>query len=104
MFGYIAAFLGASIFNIAQGIPLLPLQTLRVSFTMLSDTFSDRTFVLTTSGSFVLLILSTVLSIFYTVMTTVRLDVREWLICTAVALSLTVAAEIRKAVLRKAVL
>src|SRR5262249_60598128 len=36
LFGYIAAFLGASIFNVAEGIPLLPLQTLWVSFTMLS--------------------------------------------------------------------
>jgi P-type Ca2+ transporter type 2C len=194
MFGYIAAFLGASIFNVAEGIPLLPLQTLWVSFTMLSiqsvglgyskpaaglmerpplppsrpiltralivwlalagllmavgtlsviswadhahglavartmgmvtfalyilffsieskderdsafslDTFSDKTFVLTTSGSFVLLVLSTVLSIFQTVMKTVPLDVRQWLICTAVALSIVVTAEIRKVVLRRA--
>src|SRR5579859_6623484 len=36
MVGYIAMFLGASIFNIAEGIPLLPLETLWVSFTMLS--------------------------------------------------------------------
>jgi P-type Ca2+ transporter type 2C len=36
LFGYITTFLGASIFNIAEGIPLLPLQTLWVSFTMLS--------------------------------------------------------------------
>ena len=36
LFGYIATFLGASIFNVAQGIPLLSLQTLWVSFTMLS--------------------------------------------------------------------
>ena len=36
LFGYIATFLGASIFNVAEGIPLLPLQTLWVSFTMLS--------------------------------------------------------------------
>ena len=36
LFGYIATFLGASIFNVADGIPLLPLQTLWVSFTMLS--------------------------------------------------------------------
>jgi hypothetical protein len=34
-------------------------------------------------------------------MKTVRLDVRQWLICTAVALSIVVAAEIRKAVLRR---
>ena len=36
LFGYIITFLGASIFNVAKGIPLLPLQTLWVSFTMLS--------------------------------------------------------------------
>ena len=193
LFGYIATFLGASIFDVAEGIPLLPLQTLWVSFTMLSiqsvglgyskpaaglmerpplppsrpiltralivwlafvgllmaigtlsviswaeqahglaiartmgmvtfalfilffsieskderdsafslDTFSDKTFVITTSGSFVLLVLSTVLSIFQTVLKTVRLDVRQWLICTAVALSIVAAAEIRKAVLRQ---
>ena len=65
------------------------------------DTFSDKTFVITTSGSFVLLVLSTVLSIFQTVLKTVRLDVRQWLICTAVALSIVVAAEIRKVVLRR---
>ncbi len=193
LFGYIATFLGASIFNIAGGVPLLPLQTLWVSFTMLSlqsvglgyskpaaglmdrpplppsrpiltralivwlafvgllmaigtlsviswadqahglaiarttgmvtfalfllffsieskdelesafslDTFSDKTFRITTSGSFVLLVLSTVLSIFQTVLKTVRLDVRQWLTCTVVALSIVVAAEIRKAVLRR---
>jgi hypothetical protein len=194
LFGYIATFLGASIFNVAEGIPLLPLQTLWVSFTMLSiqsvglgyskpaaglmerpplppsrpiltraliawlalvgllmaigtlsviswadhehglaiartmgmvtfalfilffsieskdqrdsafslDTFSDKTFIITTSGSFVLLVLSTVLSIFQAVMKTVRLDVRQWLICTAVALTIVAAAEIRKAALRQA--
>ena len=193
LFGYIATFLGASIFNVAEGIPLLPLQTLWVSFTMLSiqsvglgyskpaaglmerpplppsrpiltraliawlafvgllmatgtlaviswadqahgldiarttgmvtfalfilffsieskderdsafslDTFSDKTFVITTSGSFALLVLSTVLNIFQTVLKTVRLDVRQWLICIGVALSIVVAAEIRKAVLRR---
>jgi hypothetical protein len=34
-------------------------------------------------------------------MTTTRLDVRQWLICTAVALSIVAAAEIRKAVRRR---
>jgi len=193
LFGYILTFLSASIFNVAKGIPLLPLQTLWVSFTMLSiqsvglgyskpaaglmdrpplppakpiltrglivwlafvglvmtvgtlsviswaehvhglaiartmgmvtfalfllffsieskdqrdsafslDTFSDKTFVVTTSGSFVLLILSTVLDIFHVVMKTVTLDVRQWLICAVVALSIVVVAEIRKAVLRR---
>ena len=170
LFGYIITFLSASIFNVAKGIPLLPLQTLRVSFTMLSiqsvglgyskpaaglmdrpplpptlgviswaeqvhglaiartmgmvtfalfllffsveskdqrdsafslDTFSDKTFVVTTGGSFVLLILSTVLDIFHTVLKTVTLDVRQWLICAAVALSIVATAEARKAVLRR---
>ena len=193
LFGYIATFLGASIFNVAEGIPLLPLQTLWVSFTMLSiqsvglgyskpaaglmdrpplppgrpiltrgliawlafvgllmavgtlaviswadqahglavarttgmvtfalfllffsieskderdsafslGTFSDKTFARTTGVSFVLLVLSTVLGIFHTVMKTATLSVRQWLICTAVALSVVVAAEIRKAVLRR---
>src|SRR5262249_20264758 len=190
LFGYIATFLGASVFDIAKGIPLLPLQTLWVSFTMLSiqsvglgyskpaaglmerpprppsrpiltrgiliwlafvgllmavgtlsviswaehahglavartmgmvtfalftlffsieskderdsafslDTFSDKTFRITTSGSFVLLVLSTVLTIFQTVIRTVRLDVRQWLICTVVALAIVAAAESCKAV------
>jgi P-type Ca2+ transporter type 2C len=191
--GYIATFLGASLFNAAEGIPLLPLQTLWVSFTMLSiqsvglgyskpaaglmerpplppsrpmltralivwlslagllmaigtlgviswaeqehglgiartmgmvtfalfilffsieskderdsafslDTFSDKTFLITTSGSFVLLVLSTVLGIFQIVLKTVRLDLQQWLISAAVALSIVFAAEIRKAVLRR---
>ena len=35
-FGYIATFLAASTFNVAEGIPLLLLHTMWVSFTMLS--------------------------------------------------------------------
>jgi hypothetical protein len=49
----------------------------------------------------ILLVLSTILGIFQTVMKTTRLDVRQWLICTAVALSIVAAAEIRKAVRRR---
>jgi Ca2+-transporting ATPase len=64
------------------------------------DTFADQTFAITTAVSLVLLVLSTVLGIFHTVMQTTRLDVRQWLICTAVALSIVVVAEIRKAVRR----
>jgi P-type Ca2+ transporter type 2C len=193
LFGYIITFLSASILNIAGGEPLLPLQTLWVSFTTLSiqavglgysrpaaglmdrpplppdrpvltrgliawlaftglltaagtlgviswaehahgldiaktmgmvtfalfslffsieskderdsafslGTFSDKTFAITTGASFVLLVLSTVLGIFQTVMQTTRLDVPQWLICTAVALSIVAAAEIRKAARRQ---
>src|SRR5689334_9855208 len=193
LFVYIITFLSASIFNIASGEPLLPLQTLWVSFTTWSiqavglgyskpaaglmerppvppsrpiltrgliawlaftgllmaigtlgviswaeqahglavartmgmvtfalfslffsieckderdsafsfDTFSGKTFLITTVVSFVLLVVSTVLGIFQTVMDTTRLDVRQWLICTAVALSIVAAAEIRKALRRR---
>ncbi|HEY5354365.1 MAG TPA: cation-transporting P-type ATPase [Streptosporangiaceae bacterium] len=193
LFGYIITFLSASIFNIAGGEPLLPLQTLWVSFTTLSiqaiglgyskpaaglmdrpprppsrpiltrgliawlafvgllmaigtlsviswadhahglaiartmgmvtfalfglffsieskderdsafslQTFSGKTFLITTSVSLVLLVLSTVLGIFQAVMKTTRLDVRQWLLCTAVALAIVAAAEIRKAVRRR---
>src|SRR5487761_28332 len=189
LFGYIITFLVASILNTAGGEPLLPLQTLWVSFTTLSiqavglgysrpaaglmdrpplppgrpvltrgliawlaftglltaagtlgviswadhahglavartmgmvtfalfslffsieckderdsafslGTFSDKTFAVTTGASFVLLLLSTVLGIFQAVMKTTRLDIPQWLICTAVALSIVAAAEIRKA-------
>ena len=65
------------------------------------DTYSDKTFVITTSVSFVLLVLSTGLGIFQTVMKTTTLDIRQWLICTAVALSIVVAAEVRKSVSRR---
>jgi Ca2+-transporting ATPase len=34
LFGYIAMFLGASVLNVAAGVPLLPLQTLWVNFTV----------------------------------------------------------------------
>src|SRR5205085_4085857 len=33
LLGFIVAFLGASIFNVAQGVPFLPLQTLWLNFT-----------------------------------------------------------------------
>ena len=64
-------------------------------------TFSDKTFPITTAVSFLLLLLSTVLGIFQTVMDTTRLDVPQWLICTTVALSIVAAAEIRKAARRQ---
>jgi Ca2+-transporting ATPase len=64
-------------------------------------TFSGKTFARTTGVSFVLLVLSTVLGIFHTVMKTATLGVPQWLICIAVALPVVVAAEFRKAVLRR---
>ena len=152
MFGFIISFLGASIFNVADGEPLLPPQILRVAFTTVTiqsiglgyskppaglmertltiartmgvvtfsllnlffsieakderqsafflDTFSDRTFIITTGVSFFLLVMSTVLRPFQAILKTTTLDVRQWLLCTAVALSIIAAAETRKAVRR----
>jgi Ca2+-transporting ATPase len=193
LFGYIIAFLAASAFDIASGFPMLPLQTLWVSFAsgatqsvglsynnpapdvmqrrprppnapILSrgqliwlvgvglimavgtlgvvswaqqahgitvartmamvtfahftlyfsfemkderasafslDTFADRTFRITTAVAYVLLIASTVLGIFHTVLGTTTLDVKQWLICMVVALPVIAAAEIGKAVHRR---
>jgi P-type Ca2+ transporter type 2C len=65
------------------------------------DTFADKTFVITTAVSYVLLVMSTVLGIFHTVLKTTMLDVTQWVICVAVALSIIVVAEIQKAVRRR---
>jgi len=193
LFGFIISFLGASIFNIAGGVPFLPLQTLWINFTTLLfqaiglgygqpatglmdrkprqpdqpilpralmmwliivglimgvgtlgviswaeqahtrpiahamgvvtfslyalffsiatkderrtvfslDTFSDKTFNICTGVSVLTLILSTVLGPFQDFLEMTALDVQQWLICTAVALSIIVASEIRKAIRRR---
>lgn len=193
MFGFIIAFLGASIFDIAASEPLLPLQVLWVAFTTVTiqsiglgyskpaeglmerpprspsqpilswgalswlvftglvvaigtlsvisrtelayplavartmgmvtfsmfnlafsmeakdeqetafshRTFSDVTFARSTGVSFLLIVLSTVLGPIRVILTTTTLHVTQWLICTAVALSVVVVSEIQKAVLRR---
>jgi Ca2+-transporting ATPase len=65
------------------------------------DTFSDKSFVISTALSYLLLVLSTVLGIFHTVLKTTTLDLRQWLICGAAALPIVVAAEIQKALQRR---
>jgi Ca2+-transporting ATPase len=192
LFGFIFSFLGAAIFNIAGGVPFLPLQTLWINFTTLLfqaiglgygepagglmereprqperpilprglmawlivvglvmgagtlgvaswaeqertaavahtmalvtfslyslffsitakderksvfslDTLSDKTFNLATGASVLVLILGTVFGPFQSLLKTTSLDVRQWLICTAVALSIVVVSEIRKALRR----
>jgi P-type Ca2+ transporter type 2C len=194
LFGFIVSFLGASIFNIAGGVPFLPLQTLWINFTTLLfqaiglgygrpapglmerqprrpdqpiltrplfawlisvglvmgvgtlgviswaeqahtqaiahtmgvvtfslyalffsietrderrtafslDTFSDAKFVVATAVSILTLLLTTVFGPLQTFLTTTSLDVRQWFICLAVALSIVVVSEIQKAVRRHA--
>jgi Ca2+-transporting ATPase len=192
LFGFIVSFLGASIFNIAGGVPFLPLQTLWINFTTLLfqavglgygrpaaglmereprqpdqpiltrslfawlisaglitgagtlgviswaeqahtqaiahtmgvvtfslyallfsietrdarrtafslDTFSDSKFVIATGVSILTLLLTTVFGPLQALLKTTSLDVRQWLICLAVALSIVVLSEIQKAVRR----
>jgi len=192
LFGFIVSFLGAAIFNIAGGVPFLPLQTLWINFTTLLfqaiglgygqpvtglmerkprqperpiltrggfawlmsvglvmgvgtlgviswaeqahnqeiahtmgvvtfslyalffsiatrderrtvfslDTFSDSKFVIATGVSVLTLLLTTVFGPLQRFLKTTSLDVRQWLICLAVALSIIVVCEIRKAVRR----
>ena len=190
LFGFIISFLGASILNIAGGVPFLPLQTLWINFTTLLfqaiglgygepaaglmerkprppdrpiltrglmawlisvglvmgvgtlgviswaeqaapqtvahtmgvvtfslfalffsiatrderrtvfslDTFADRTFAIATGVSMLTLILATVFGPLEAFLETTPPDVQQWLICSCVALSVVVVAEIRKAV------
>ncbi len=65
------------------------------------DTFSDSKFVIATGVSVLTLLLSTVFGPLQTFLKTTSLDVQQWLICLAVALSIVVVSEIRKAVRRK---
>ena len=193
LFGFIVSFLGAAIFDIAGGVPFLPLQTLWINFTTLLfqaiglgygaaaaglmdrkprqpdrpiltrglllwlasaglvmgvgtlgvlswaeqahsqaiahtmgvvtfslyalffsivtrderrtvfslDTFADRTFVIWTGVSILTLILATVFGPLQAFLKTTSLDGRQWLICTGVALTIVVVAEIRKVARRR---
>jgi P-type Ca2+ transporter type 2C len=193
LFGFIISFLGASIFDIAGGVPFLPLQTLWINFTTLLfqaiglgygnpatglmdrqprqpeqpmltqrlmawlitvglimgvgtlaviswaeqarteavghtmgvvtfslyalffsiatkderrtvfslDTIADKTFNIFTGVSVLTLILATVLGPFQNLLKTTSLDFQQWLICIAVALSVVIASEIRKFLLRR---
>jgi P-type Ca2+ transporter type 2C len=71
----------------------------RTAFSL--DTFSDSKFVIATATSVLTLLLTTVFGPLQTFLKTTSLDARQWLICLAVALSIVVVSEIRKAVLRR---
>jgi Ca2+-transporting ATPase len=66
------------------------------------DTFADSKFVIATGVSVLTLLLTTVFGPLQKFLKTTSLDVRQWLICLAVALSIVVVCEIRKAVRRHA--
>jgi Ca2+-transporting ATPase len=62
------------------------------------DTLSDKTFNIATGVSVLTLILTTVLGPLQKFLKTTSLDIQQWLICTAAALSIIVASEIRTAI------
>ncbi|HEX5407304.1 MAG TPA: cation-transporting P-type ATPase [Pseudonocardiaceae bacterium] len=64
------------------------------------DILADRTFALMSGISFVTLVLTTVLGPFQAFLNVTRLDLAQWLICTAVALSVILLSEVRKAISR----
>jgi Cation transporting ATPase, C-terminus len=66
------------------------------------DTFSDSKFLVATGVSILTLVLTTVFGPLQAFLKTTSMDVRQWLICLAVALSIVVVSEIRKAVRRHA--
>ena len=65
------------------------------------DTFADAKFVIATGVSILTLLLTTVFGPLQAFLKTTSLDVRQWLICLAVALSIVVVSEVRKAVARR---
>ena len=64
------------------------------------STIADRTCIVTTGASLFLLVMATVLTPCKAILKTTTLDVDQWLLCTAVALSIIAVTEIRKAFLR----
>jgi P-type Ca2+ transporter type 2C len=62
-------------------------------------TFADRTFIITSGVSFFLIIIATLVQPCQAVLGTTSLDEGQWLLCAAVALSIVVVSEIRKALL-----
>ena len=65
------------------------------------ETFNDRTFLLTSALSVVAIILATELGFLQRVLDTVELTGDQWLICIGAGLTIVVASEIRKLLLRR---
>ena len=65
------------------------------------DTFSDRTFLLTSLLSVVAIIFATELRFFQRVLDTVELTGNQWLICIGAGLVIVVVSEVWKFVLRR---
>ena len=64
-------------------------------------TFADRTFLLTTGSSFLLIVLATLLGPCQAILKTTPLDMVQWLLCLGIALPVVAVSEIGKAVRRR---
>ena len=59
-------------------------------------TFADRTFIVTTAVSFLLIVMATLVAPCQAVLKTTPLDENQWLLCLGVALSVVVVSELKK--------
>src|SRR5215207_2279852 len=65
------------------------------------DTIGDRTFLVASLMSVVAIVLATELQLFHRILDTVPLTGNQWLICIGAGLTIVVASEIRKLLLRR---
>ena len=92
-----------------MGVTAFAIMNLFFSFTVRSDvrsvfsleTFADRRFVITSGMSVAAIFLATSLDLFQRLLGTVSLDAVQWVICIGAALTVIVATELRKMVLRR---
>jgi P-type Ca2+ transporter type 2C len=96
----IARTMGLVVFSLLNLLFSIENRDARASAFSLS-TFADRTFLVTTGGSFLLIVLATLLAPCQAVLRTTALDEKQWLLCLAVALSVVAVCELGKALRRR---
>jgi Ca2+-transporting ATPase len=98
--GDVAHTMGVVTFSVAAIVfSIATRDELRSTFSL--ESFSDRTFALCTLGSVVVLVLSTVFDPLERLLDMTPLTAREWGVCALTGLAVLVAAEVRKAFLRR---
>jgi Ca2+-transporting ATPase len=112
LFGIIVSLLGASILNIANGVPFLGLTTFLVAVVLLSfesrdqrrsvfnlEVLDDRTFLIATGISAAVIYLGTSFSGFQRILDTTALSLNQWILCILAGAGVVLASEIRKVIL-----
>jgi Ca2+-transporting ATPase len=96
----IAHTMGLTVFAIANIYYALTVKNeVRSVFSL--DTFDDRRFVYTTLASAIAVLFGTQLNVFQRILKTTSLNLHEWLICIVAALSIVIASEIQKFIVRR---